>query len=435
MCNRSKIARPASRRVAFTLVELLVVIAIIGVLVGLLLPAVQAAREAARRMSCSNNFKQIGLAVHNYHSAYNQLPTHMSGTDRPGVNGDGVNSQTLCNGMRHSIFVGLLPFFEAQALWEQVSNPLAMRVDGNASATPGNATLPWIAFGPTPQNAQYPPYLTEIPTLRCPSDPGFGLPSFGRTNYAACLGDSPFMGAAGAYNNHLNTASQLVTQTRAAQRGMFVPRQTMKFRDVLDGLANTIMAGEIATDLGDRDVRTTPLGNNPDVTLRAINNVNGQAETPVGFPNQCNLNDDIDPTRPSFWRGQGVAVQALSEHNITAMRGFRWASGVPLCSGMNTLSPPNSPLCTTRSNPVGVNTAVRRNGFMSPSSRHAGGCHVLLGDGAVKFVTDSIDSGNQNAVPVAELGTGTSAPGSQSPYGLWGALGTRASKEVIQEEL
>ena len=83
---------PRTKRRGFTLVELLVVIAIIGVLVGLLLPAVQAAREAARRMSCSNNFKQIGLGLHNYHSAYKNLPMLAGGTKRPPSGGNGDTS-------------------------------------------------------------------------------------------------------------------------------------------------------------------------------------------------------------------------------------------------------------------------------------------------------------------------------------------------------
>ena len=165
-------------RRGFTLVELLVVIAIIGILVGLLLPAVQAAREAARRMSCSNNFKNIGLAVHNYHSAYKNLPRQATGTWNDGEANAWAPRRTNNSGSL-SALVGLMPFVEQQGIWTQISNPLDFDGDG---------TIDYPAMGPTGRqhnvSRDYTPWRTEIPTLRCPSDPGVGLPASGRTNYA-----------------------------------------------------------------------------------------------------------------------------------------------------------------------------------------------------------------------------------------------------------
>ena len=133
-------------RNAFTLVELLVVIAIIGVLVGLLLPAVQAAREAARRMSCSNNFKQIGLAVHNYHSAYKELPRQGAGTGQDIASGHYANDSQIANNQSLSYIVGILPFMEQQALWEEIANPSTFDL-----RNPGTQRVPaWPAMGPTP---------------------------------------------------------------------------------------------------------------------------------------------------------------------------------------------------------------------------------------------------------------------------------------------
>jgi len=126
-------------------VELLVVIAIIGVLVGLLLPAVQAAREAARRMSCSNNFKQIGLAIHNYHSAFNQIPTNGTGSARQIGMADATNNS---NRLFLSWLVPTLPYIEQQGLWEQISNPSTTVTPGQT--LPGSVNGAWPAMGPCP---------------------------------------------------------------------------------------------------------------------------------------------------------------------------------------------------------------------------------------------------------------------------------------------
>ncbi|MGB7346799.1 MAG: DUF1559 domain-containing protein [Pirellulaceae bacterium] len=398
-------------RGGFTLVELLVVIAIIGILVGLLLPAVQAAREAARRMSCSNNFKQIGLALHNYHSAYKRLPRQHAGT---WVNGAPANQH---NAMRLSMLVGLTAFMEQQGLWEQIRNPsVQSATTGFSIPTPsGN----WPSMGPEPWQAEYIPWVTEIPTLRCPSDPGVGLPAFGRTNYAACLGDSIDMMDSGpigidANNNLIANNAGIASRARAACRGAFVARQDMRFRDILDGLSNTMVAGEIATDLGDQDIRTAAAINNGVDTIRTESD-------------HCVHDGLVSPERPRFWSNGSDGGSAPTLAGAAEGRGFRWADAGSVYSGVNNILPPNRELC--------MGDTAAGPGTVSVGSRHQGGAHILMGDGAVIFMTDSIEAGDVHDENVWINGTGHSAPGSQSPYGLWGAMATRASGEVIQEQL
>jgi prepilin-type N-terminal cleavage/methylation domain-containing protein len=413
----------------FTLVELLVVIAIIGVLVGLLLPAVQAAREAARRMSCSNNFKQIGLAIHNYHSAYKQLPTQGSGT--------GIGLQTnrwwrTGNDASHeclSAHVAMLPFMEQQALWEQVSNPDTRTVTGAAPPATTSLTNPprWPAMGPNPRNYSrnpgYVPWATEIPTLRCPSDPGTGLPALGRTNYAVCLGDAP-----GTWHNHYKrgnlsgvNGTGSVTNFKAVARGIFMVRLESKFRDILDGLANTIAMGEIKTSLGDRDIATAASWERD-----GSNDVNNN-------PSYCLDNGQISAENPTKWCAPGepgcTPPDPLSQNNHEA-RGANWANFRYQCTTMFTILPPNTENC------VGV--WIDSPGTMSASSNHQGGAHILMSDGAVVFMTDSVEAGDRRAGAVRRNPPGgdvTRQPGAKSPYGLWGALGTKASSEVIEEQL
>ncbi|TWT76663.1 hypothetical protein CA13_71600 [Planctomycetes bacterium CA13] len=385
------------RRRGFTLVELLVVIAIIGVLVGLLLPAVQAAREAARRMSCSNNFKQIGLGLHNYHSAFGMLPKQSGGTYNLGPgNNDNIISWLVC----------LTPFIEQQALWESISNPYGFNRDGTPRVPTFNS------MGPIPWDRNYLPWLTQVPGYRCPSDPNLPTStSCAMTNYAACLGDTVneihFGGinsngvphtAQNGGNNPWNEA-----RLKAFDRGTFFCRHFTRFRDILDGLANTMAAGEICT--GDGRFET--------FSHMAVDG--NFRDLP---PNHWESNGWINPERPRFWKTEGGPT--LMGWDTYQRRGCSWADGRPYYTSMNTVRPPNSYI---------VGRWEDADCIAPPSSRHQGGCHILMGDGAVKFVTDSIESGDQS---VKALGDPyNNHPGLESPYGVWGAMGTKNAKETV----
>ncbi|MEM9828858.1 MAG: DUF1559 domain-containing protein, partial [Planctomycetota bacterium] len=353
----------AGRRSGFTLVELLVVIAIIGVLVGLLLPAVQAAREAARRMQCSNNFKQLGIAIHDYHDSFKQLPRHGTGWYRL-CDGNTNASQPcdLSSQASLSAMVGMLPFMEQVPLWEQISNPL-VNVDDN-----GNPLVPpvWPPMGPYPYghtNLNYGPWSNEISTLRCPSDPGEGLPELGRTNYAFCTGDSfQWINGAGAVSWNLGPQRGNYRVHLGSMRGAFLMRHNWKIQHIKDGTANTIFMAEIATDLGDRDARTRP-ARNADALSPSINErVDG-----------CNT--WLSPTRPQFWSdgNDGGTAPTLYATNLGLTRGGSWADAFHLYTTMNTITPPNSPAC--------IDGWRIYNGVFPAASRHPGGCHILMGDG------------------------------------------------------
>lgn len=406
--------RYLSQKKGFTLVELLVVIAIIGVLVGLLLPAVQAAREAARRMSCSNNFKQIGLAMHNYHAAYNKLPMQMGGTSSEGA----VSPDNDSTRMRMSFLIGLTPFFEQQAIWEQISNPNVQTVDGGVPAATGGV---WKPMGPTAAQFQYIPWMTELPALRCPSDPFQSPQGGGRTNYAACMGDGSDRMSWGGKNelgkfqdnpnNYTTTdVGWVTTRAKASNRGFFWNRTQMAFRDVLDGLANTVACGEIASNGADKLAKSTVVRGLTDAIY-----VNPRQEADAV----------LDPLRPQFLLPTGLTL-----YNGNFARGTRWADGRNSVTGFQTILPPNSPNLLSAD-------AMSRNQILSAGSYHQGGCHVLMGDGAVKFITDSIEAGNGNAI--TPMRGHSSDPlvttGMASPYGLWGALGSRAFRETIDQEI
>ncbi len=415
MSNRAKAMK--NRKQGYTIFELLIVVGIIAVLLAMLLPAVQAAREAARRMSCSNNFKQIGLAFHNYHSAYNQLPQGCGGTGPTPGNDD------LSNQRRLSALVPIIPFLEASPMWEMISNeyetadtPRPVTAGGGDFYEKGgsyfrdhldelsNAPGPLIndkgrrcfpPMGPAPWRASvYPVWQLGMMTYRCPSDYTERPPKHAAlSSYALCYGDG------------VQEVGEDVESI--SQRGVFANGRARAFRDIHDGLVNTLMMAEVLTDNGTRRA-----------TSAIAANIAGLRDD----PSQCWATID---SRGAYLPN----IQLRRTPDGLASRGGNWADGAILWSGFNTILPPNSPNCETSSN-TAVN--ARLEGVFSASSSHQGGCHVLMADGAVKFVTTSIDYG--------DLQTTSVYPGSptsetiDSPYGVWGALGTIGRESLEVEE-
>lgn len=211
--NRTTLKKSwATKLAGFTLVELLVVIAIIGILVGLLLPAVQAAREASRRMHCSNNLKQLGLALANYESAFKRLPAMRSGTA-------GFSSRLSGNHERRSGFVALLPMLEQAPLYQQIEGPFRTSL----GVIPASGPFPGETLG-----GAYTPWLFQVPQLLCPSEKfAKGPADIGITTYTVCVGD-----------NVLDIAN-------GSTRGMFERMNWKRFANVLDGTSNSIAMAEI----------------------------------------------------------------------------------------------------------------------------------------------------------------------------------------------
>ncbi len=203
-----------TRSGGFTLVELLVVIAIIGLLVGLLLPAVQAAREAARRMQCSNNLHQIGIATHNYESAHRQIPIGWIETDQDGRPGWGWA-------------VALLPFIESNNLYQQIDSRLEIVNSIHADAVVTSIST-FICPSDTGELVfELLPASSSITTTFHPPDPPVYRPiPIAKSNYVGMFGTLDLL--------HAGFRSD----------GIFFGNSKVKFRDVTDGLSNTIMIGE-----------------------------------------------------------------------------------------------------------------------------------------------------------------------------------------------
>jgi prepilin-type processing-associated H-X9-DG protein len=363
----------------------LVVIAIIGMLIALLLPAIQAAREAARKMQCSNKQKQVALAAHNYHNTYNMLPM-ISGSDSRGKANVSVQYAGL--------FIDLLPYLEAQQvydLWKE------------STLSPNEAP----SADPNDPRGIKPEGLFICPSGHSASAISAGVRA--ATHYRWNHGDSPF--------SHYRGSNDAAAESIPWRRGLggHGNGSIIDFGGITDGLSNTAMVSE-------RMFGLSLSSNNDRIIESAINGGGTWVKSGHTKITWTNLPADDDKwenalmgNRQTTIDYRGVNGAYKSGLSCVDNYGYLYYNAVAMHTGFHTVIPPNGPAARNNTN--------RAISIMTPTSNHKGGVNLAKCDGSVTFITEGIDTGEASAKVAANT---ADAP---SPFGIWGALGSRCGGE------
>ncbi len=360
-------------RKAFTLVELLVVIAIIGILVALLLPAVQAAREAARRMSCTNNLKQLSLAHHNFHDVQKMFPPSCYSIKMRNLFGVPGDTNRFDN-RRIGFITHLLPYIEQQSLYDDVM-----------TYTFENRR-PWSRNDMA--NGLISPYKRVVESILCPSDGNARQPESDTkpTSY------------------HGNHGDIMMNWDWYEWRGTHGrgDKGEVSFSTMQDGSSNTILLAECVIG------RT------------------GGSLAPVkgGIARDANMWQGANPVECLGRVGpNNILTGACQDSNGDGGWGIgrRWGDAHSIYTLFFTIIPPNGPTCGRHGEDWAIPTA---------SSEHPTGCNIALADGSVRFITENIDAGDPTQVPPDPAGNNRQQDYSgPSLWGVWGALGTTRGGE------
>ncbi len=377
-----------SPRSGFTLIELLVVIAIIGVLIALLLPAVQSAREAARRAQCTNNLKQIGLALHNYHSTHNAFPPGRMTPDRllSGVQGTNYTNYNPFNTLSNpdsswtgffSVHCHILNYMEQvnayAALNFELPNKSAIMSGGGLVGSSHNFTA----------------FALAQSTFLCPSDSNSSSTGIAENNYRYNFGGStPYAGAQAA-------AAQTTIINPYLGNGAFTIARAHNISAFRDGMSNTVVFAE-RTKGSARDLSVEPPAPSDVVTWQN----RSQTFTVEQLFNDCN--------QPAARRVDRFSFNSMGRF----LDGSDFANGWPFAwysaTMYNHVAPPNWKGVDC-GNWSAIADTPGEHAIISARSEHPGGVNVLLGDGAVKFVKDTVNADTWRALGTKSGGEAVSA--------------------------